>query len=281
MLPSNLKIVYQNYYYAISTNSTMLKTLLIDDQPKITSRIESILLRKFDDIDVTGKADNALQGIRLIAHLKPELIFLDIEMPGGGGFEILDSFPEKNFDVIFVTSHEEYAVKAFKYSAFDYVLKPFSDKDIIDTIIKFKARKGNDSVSNHLERSIGNNTKSGHTSSRIVIPFNNGYEYVKIADIVYLKADGKYCHIYLKDNRRIMASKPINEIHSLINEPTFFKCHKSFVMNVFYTKRFIKTDKYYVETEDEIRIPVARSKKNEFHDIMNKTVPLKMKSRQE
>ncbi len=247
----------------------MFNVIIIEDQQRIAQLIESIITNELPEISISGIAHNAIEGIKLIMHHNPDIVLLDIEMPGGGGFEILDAFPEKNFEVVFVTSHEHYAIKAFKYNAVDYILKPFDDEDIVNAIERVKSlftQRRAISMNGDIKQETSDNQKK--TSHRLIIPFTNGIEYVDTDEILYLMADGKYCHLYLDNQKHILTSKSMNEIILMIETPLFFKCHRSYAVNIQHAKRFIKLDKYYIELNKELRIPLARSKKNDFLALM-------------
>ncbi len=246
----------------------MIKVVIIDDEPNAVNLISSILKNNFPDIQVVGTAHSPIEGIKLINTQKPNLIFLDIEMPAANGFDVLDALPDRNFETIFITAYDTYAIRAFKYSAIDYILKPIDieefDRATNKAIDKIKSQSQNrDKFAVLLE-----NLKA-QQPYKISIASNKGYEYINIQDIIRLEADGRYCNIYLSSGRQITATKLLSELIETIDHNSFFRPHKSHYINLNCVKMFVKADGNYIEMNDGSQVAISRNKKDEFISLMN------------
>lgn len=241
----------------------MLKAIIIDDELNAIELVSTILNDKFPDIEIIGTAQSPLQGVKLINNLKPNLVFLDIEMPEADGFELLEALPDKNFCTIFITAYDKYAIKAIKHSALDYLLKPI-DVDEFCTAVN----KAIEKLDNKLEKTINYNTLienlKSNQLSKIALPSNKGIEYVEIKDIIKIDADGRYSVIYLINKRKITVTKQLNELVELLESDSFFRPHKSHFINLNFVKMFIKTEGNSIEMIDGSQVSLSRNKKEEF-----------------
>lgn len=245
-----------------------VKTILVDDEAHCMSALKYLLEENCPQIEIIGTANNALDAIKLIAKLNPELIFLDIDMPNGNGFDVLEGIPERNFDVIFVTAYDHYAIKAFKFSAIDYILKPIDVKELIDAVNKVydnrlrlssKINKY-DALFDNLQTNLG-----GH----IAITTSDKIEFINPLDIVRIEADKSYSTIFLADKTSLFVSKSISEFQNLLDENLFYRTHKSHLVNVKMVKRFHNRDGGYIELVTKDNIPLSRRNKSEFLEKMN------------
>jgi two-component system LytT family response regulator len=241
-----------------------LKTIIIDDEPNAVDFIFSIIGEYCPDLEVTGKAYDVPEGIRIIQEKKPDLVFLDVEMPNGTGFDLLGHFPEKDFDVVFITAFNHYAIKAIKYSAVDYILKPINIGEFIESVKKV-IEKRSDSKSQTSEnfRTLMENLKSG-TPSRLAIPTADGMEYLNPKEILRIEADRSYSWFYLTGNRKILVSKHLKEFQDLLSDRYFFRAHNSHLINLKYVRKYIRKEGGYIEMQDGAEIPVSRNRKDLF-----------------
>jgi two-component system LytT family response regulator len=245
-----------------------VKTIVVDDEADAVDFISSIINEYCPSLEIVGKAHNVIQGIKVINEKKPDLVFLDVEMPNGSGFDLLEQFPEKTFDVIFITAFNHYAIKAIKFSAVDYILKPININEFIDSVSKVikkrieKPNQGNENFKVLLE-----NLRSS-TPSRLVIPTSDGMEYLNPRDIIRIEADRSYSWFYLTGDRKILVSKHLKEFQELLGDRYFFRSHNSHLINMKYVRKFIRREGGYIEMSDGSMVPVSRNKKDIFLDHM-------------
>ena len=241
-----------------------LITVIIDDEPDAVDFISSITGEYCPDLDVCGKANNIKEGVALINELKPDLVFLDVEMPNGTGFELLTHFPEKNFDVIFITAFNHYAIQAIKFSAVDYLLKPININEFIEAVNKVVSKRnsgvrtGNENFDILLE-----NLRTSHPT-RLVIPTSDGREYLNPKDIIRIEADRSYSWFFITGRHKILVSRHLKEFQDLLNDRNFFRPHNSHLINLDFVKKFIRHDGGYIEMTDGSQIPISRNRKDLF-----------------
>jgi len=241
-----------------------LKTIVIDDERDAVDFITSIIGEYCPGLEVAGKAYDINDGIQRITELKPELIFLDVEMPHGTGFDLLSNFPEKDFDVIFITAFNHYAIKAIKFSAVDYILKPINISEFIEAVHKViqkrsdSTTRGNENIKVLLE-----NLKTG-LPSRLAIPTSDGMEYINPKDIIRIEADRAYSWFYITGNRKMLVSKNLKEFQDLLSDRYFFRPHNSHLINLKYVRKYVRKEGGFIEMTDGSEIPVSRSRKDLF-----------------
>lgn len=241
-----------------------LKTIVIDDELDAVDFISSIIEEYCPGLEVVGKAHDVGQGIEKINELNPDLVFLDVEMPQGTGFDLLTYFPAKEFDVVFITAFNHYAIKAIKFSAVDYILKPINITEFIGAVEKvIKKRSGNGPASQENLRILLENLKTAHPS-RLAIPTADGMEYLNPRDIIRIEADRSYSWFFLTGDRKILVSKHMKEFQDLLNDRYFFRSHNSHLINLRFVKKFIRRDGGFIEMADGSNIPVSRNKKDLF-----------------
>jgi two-component system LytT family response regulator len=241
-----------------------LRSLIVDDEANAVDFINSIVEEYCPDLEIVGKAYNVDEGIAKVEETKPDLIFLDVEMPNGTGFDLLDHFPDKKFDVIFITAFNHYAIKAIKFSAVDYILKPINITEFIEAVSKV-VRKRSDSQysSSQSLRILMENLRSG-SPSRLAIPTADGMEYLNPKEIIRIEADRSYSWLYLTGNRKILVSKHLKEFQDLLSDRYFFRSHNSFLINLKYVRKFVRKEGGYIEMQDGEQIPISRNRKDLF-----------------
>jgi two-component system, LytTR family, response regulator len=249
----------------------MLKTILVDDENMAIQTLQMILKDYCPDIEVAGIAKSPLEAIKLINQTHPDLVFLDIEMPNGTGFDVLEAIPERNFDVVFVTAYNHYALKAIKFSAADYILKPIDIEEIIQTVGKIKQRR-NQSGATPLDISTLLMNMKHASPKKIAVPTSNGTEFISIDEILYLTADRSYCQIFLTEKRNLLVSKSLSELEIILPNDSFFRIHKSHTVNLNFVKKHIKTDGGIAELSDGTKLYIARGKKDDFADAMQRFI---------
>jgi two-component system, LytTR family, response regulator len=244
----------------------MLTAIIIDDEPKGRMALKQKLHDYCTDIQVTGEAENGEEGMKLIEKIKPEIVFLDIEMPRMDGFEMLHRLPEKNFHLIFTTAYDQYAIKAIKYAAFDYLLKPIDIEELKSAISKIS-----NPSHTHTEEKLAALEQNFHGKgifNKIAIPTLEGLLFFNITDIVHLEAQSNYTVIYFSNQHKLTASKTLKDFEELLPPDIFFRTHHSHIINLNYIKRYLKGDGGQIEMQNGNYVDVARRKKDEFLKVI-------------
>ena len=248
----------------------MLSILIIDDEKKIREMLADIINLNTTNTKVVGFAEDVSSGVAAIEKYKPDLIFLDIKLPDGTGFDILSKVNTDiyKFQVIFITAFEEYAVKAFKFSALDYILKPVDPEELIAAIEKCKTQN-NYEFKEKFETFDLNSAKQNNNNRKLVLKTQETIHIVEICDIIRCESDGCYTTFYTVDNRKIMISKTIKEYDELLTELVFFRVHQSHIINMSYIECFEKKDGGFVIMKDKSSIPVSSRKRDVFLKMIN------------
>ncbi len=241
-----------------------LKTVIIDDEQDAVEFITTIIAEYCPSLEVVGKAHNVAQGVEVITESKPDLVFLDVEMPNGTGFDLLARFPVKDFDVVFITAFNHYAIKAIKFSAVDYILKPINISEFIESVSRvIKKHSERSSDSNNGLKALMENIRSP-LPSRLAIPTADGTEYLNPKDIIRIEADRSYSWFFLSGSRKILVSKHLKEFQELLGDRSFFRSHNSHLVNLKFVRKFIRKEGGYIEMNDGSLIPISRNKKDIF-----------------
>jgi two-component system LytT family response regulator len=244
--------------------SKKLKTVIVDDEQDAVDFISSIIGEYCPSLEVVAMANNVNQGVTAINDKKPDLVFLDVEMPNGNGFDLLAQFPEKDFDVVFITAFNHYAIKAIKFSAVDYILKPININEFVEAVNRvIKKRSERRSQGNESLKILMENLRTS-PPSRMAIPTADGMEYLNPRDIIRIEADRSYSWFYLTGGRKILVSKHLKEFQELLSDRYFFRSHNSHLVNLKYVKKYIRKEGGYIEMTDGAMIPVSRNRKDLF-----------------
>jgi two-component system LytT family response regulator len=243
-----------------------IKTIIIDDEKASRTLLKAMLEKYCQEIEVIALCEDLPTGVKTIRKQKPDLIFLDIEMPGHSGLELLEFFNEDEveFSIIFTTAYNHYAIQAFKLSAVDYLLKPIEREELVYAIERYKKKtvKPNYTL---LKENI-----TQPVSQKIAIPTGSSIRFLALNEIVYLKADGSYTHIILENNDKIMVSKSLKQYEELlIFSDDFIRCHKSYLVNVNYIKEYIKSDGGSLRLKNNHEISISPEKSDEVLNRLN------------
>jgi two-component system LytT family response regulator len=247
----------------------MIEAVIIDDE-KNSRNILKRLLEELDlDVNVIDESDGVIEGVKLINTVNPQLVFLDIEMLDGTGFNVLERVNEVDFKVIFTTAYDQYAIKAFKYSAVDYLLKPIDIDELENAILRVKDAIKNEEPQFSQISNLLTNIKISDSDKKVAIKSANKIDFIQIKDIICLKAESSYTEIFLIKDRKITASKPLKFYASIFEgDATFFRLDRTFLINTNYIKSYSK-DKDTVELENGLELPIARRRRKEFLDLIN------------
>ncbi len=240
----------------------MYKAVIVDDEPKAVQSLSWELTNFNSDIEIVKTFTNPEEALLFLEEYTPDCLFLDIQMPSMDGFQFLDKINNKGIAVVFTTAYDEYAIKALKREALDYLLKPIDSDDLSDTIRKIKKFKSRIINSDKLEN-ILLDFHSKNNQKKITISTEGKLIFLKLDEILFVESDGNYCTLFLLDNQKILVTKKLKEIDSLLPDESFFRIHNSYIINLNKIKEFLKTEGYVV-MESGHRIPVARQRKSDF-----------------
>lgn len=240
----------------------MLKTILIDDEPAAREKLE-LLLKKYcsDKISILAICKSGEEGIQKINELKPDLIFLDVEMPSMTGFDMLKRIPKIDFNVIFTTAHDHYAIKAIKFSALDYLLKPIDLEQLQEAVNKAH-EKSNLKISTQYD-SFVENIKEGNRLENLSIPTSNGLVFVKVDNIIRCESASNYTVFYMTNKDQVVATRTLKEFEELLDSSGFIRIHHSHLINKIHLKQYIKGAGGQVIMSDGKTLDVSRRKKDE------------------
>ncbi len=240
----------------------MIKAILIDDEMHCLKTLGMLLTEYCPNVQVLEMCNDATTGLRAIELQKPDLVFLDIEMPQMNGFEMLEHLPEINFAVIFTTGYDQYAIRAFHFSALDYLLKPIQPKELIDAVKKVEEQH-HLPMPEQLEILLKKITgiKSGFT--KIAVPTAEGFELIAATDVIYFEAESNYTHIFLKDKNKIIACRTLKNIEDQIQDYSFFvRVHNSYMVNLNEVVRYVRGEGGYLVMSNNTSVNVSRSRKD-------------------
>lgn len=244
----------------------MLKACIVDDEKKGRDSLQQLLEENCKEIEVIGHADSVETAFAFIKKHHPDLIFLDVEMPRGSGFELLKRFEKIDFKTIFVTAHNHYAIKAIKFAAIDYLLKPV-DVDELIIAVKNANELPKNNIHQHYSGLLEN--LEPQRSGKIAVPVKDGVAFINPAEIIRLQADGSYTHIFT-NTEKYTASKNIKEYEDLLQDLHFFRAHHSHLINLDHVKSFSKAEGNFAMMSDGSSVEVSRRKKDHFLQLMNR-----------
>jgi two-component system, LytTR family, response regulator len=241
----------------------MLSIIIIDDEPKARETIINILKYSNIDLKIAGEADSIASGFGIITQNKPDLILLDINLPDGNGFDLLNRFEKISFGVIFITAYEEYAIKAIKFSALDYILKPFKAAELIQAVEKAAEKILGGKYNLQYKALLSNLDKI----RKIVLRTAESMHVVNVQDIIRLEADCNYTRFFLANGERLLVSKTMKEFDEMLEEAGFFRTHQSHLVNINHIQRYEKADGGYLVMDDHSTVPISSRKKDALFKI--------------
>ena len=244
----------------------MYKTIIVDDEPKNMRILKKLLQDYCPQISIIGEAGDVNAAHKIITELNPEIVLLDIEMPYGNAFDLLDKLMPVKFEVIFITAYNNYSIKAFRYSAVDYLLKPVDIRELQDATQKAINRITASRINEHVSLLLSNIKDNANSNPKIAVPTSEGYVFVHIEDIIRCESNGAYTYIYTIKKERVVASKNIKEYEELLPKTTFFRIHNSHLVNLNRILRYNKGRGGTVTMEDGTELEVASRRRTEFLD---------------
>lgn len=243
-----------------------IRAIIVDDEKSVRSALREIIQRSFTYIEIVAEAANIPETVREVHKHQPDLLFLDIDMPGYTGLQILEFFnpQEVTFDIIFVTAYNEYALQAFKISAFDYLLKPVNVNELSQTLERYLQKEKKQKLSERVE--LLRETIAQGEPSQLAISSLSNIEFINTDDILLLEASGTYTTLLLEGGDKITSSKPLGEFEELLkSKSNFFRTHRSFIINLKYVKKLSQKDGDIV-LKNGTEVPLSRYRRKEFED---------------
>ncbi len=253
----------------IAVPQTILKVIIIDDEAPSRKALQIALTDYCTTVKIVAIAETPQQGIEAILAHKPDLVFLDVQMPGMSGFDLLSHFPQIDFDIVFITAHDHYAIKAIRFSALDYLLKPIQIDELMGAVKKAEEKK-NKKHTNWQYKSLYENIRSNNNASgSVAVPTGDGLLFIKTENIIRCEAEGNYVLIYQAGKDKMLITKTLGDLETMLNPATFFRVHNSHLINLAHIKKYVKGDGGYVIMSDNCSVDVARRKKEEFMQMLN------------
>lgn len=247
----------------------MIKAVIVDDEMNCVEMLEWLIKTYCPVVTVVAMCTSGEEGIQAINKHHPDVVFLDIEMPRMNGFDMLEKFDNLFFDVVFTTAYNKFAIKAFRYSALNYLLKPVDPEDLQSTIKKLEERKtavGKDQLNLLLE----NMKNFSNPIQRIALSTGDGLIFVNTSEIMYCQAESNYTNVVLTNKNKILVAKTLKDIDETLSGKDFFRVHNSFLININQIKKFVRGDGGYILMNDDSHITIARSKREEFFEMFSK-----------
>ncbi|MVM29462.1 response regulator [Spirosoma sp. HMF4905] len=239
----------------------MTRAIIIDDEPNAVGLLALRLSQHCPQVEVVASCTDSHKGVQAIIDYYPDVVFLDIEMPQLNGFQVLEAVAGISFSLVFVTAYDKFALKAFRYSAVDYLLKPIDTQELIQAVQRVEKHKriGPEQLE-HLKQQFSNPNKP--FPDRIALPYQNGVTFVNMKDILYCESDDNYTKFHLSDSQHYLATKSLREIQDLLEERDFLRVHRQYLINLSHIKKFVKGEGSYIVMSNQQTIPVSRAQKD-------------------
>jgi two-component system, LytTR family, response regulator len=244
-------------------NFNQMKAIIVDDE-KTSCETLKVLLHDFcESVSVVATCQTITDAVKAIGKHKPDVVFLDINMKGENGFDLLEKIKPINFEIVFATAYSEYAIKAFKFSAIDYLLKPIDIEELKSAVSKVAKRK-EVGANDRFDLLLQNLKPANEKNYKLALPSATGLIFVKIADIIYCEADSNYTTFFLQNEKKIIVSHTLKHYEELLSPHRFFRIHHSYLVNLDFIKQYIRGDGGQVILQDDTALEVAKRRKEEF-----------------
>jgi len=247
----------------------MIKAIIVDDEPGCCESLSLLLERYCPEVELLGTSQNGKDAQSLIERVKPSLVFLDVEMPKMNGFEMLENLPVVNFDLIFTTSYDKYALKAIRFSAIDYLLKPI-DREELQKAVQKLVHRGQKPQAQQLEILLQKLQPTSNNMQKIAMPTMEGLQMVPIDSIIRCEADSNYSILHLKNSRKLVVSRTLKDIEDLLEDHSFARVHHSWLINLNEIEKYVKGEGGYLVMSDGSPVDVSRGKKE---SLLKKLLP--------
>ena len=241
----------------------MVRIIIIDDEQKSCQTLERLLSDFCKNVEVLALCQTIDAGVEAINKYKPDLVFLDVQMKGETGFDLLTKIHPVDFEIVFATAYSEYAIKAFKFSAIDYLLKPIDIEDLRKAVEKVEQKKNMD-IPGRIEQLMSNLKPASSKQHKLAIPSSDGLVFVKITDIVYCEASSNYTTFFIADGKKYIVSRTLKEYEDMLADNDFFRIHNSYLINLNAIKKYIRGDGGQVVMVNDATLDVSKRKKESF-----------------
>jgi two-component system LytT family response regulator len=240
----------------------MLKAIIIDDEPDCVKLLALQLKMYCPDVTVIAECTSSEDGVQKINELRPNIIFLDIEMPVMNGFQLLERVGYINFSLVFLTAYDQFAVKAFRFNALDYLLKPIDGKDLKKAVEKALVQRPDPQQLRAMKEQLHGGDK--YYPDKIALPYQNGVVFTKIENLLYCEADNNYTRFHVAGGQQYMVSKTLGDIQDVLEERNFLRVHRQYLVNLDHIKKYVRGEGNYLVLTNDVSIPVARNKKEKL-----------------
>ena len=246
----------------------MIRGIIVEDEIHSRDTLRGLLNRYCKNIEIIAEADGYRSGLAAIKEQQPDVVFLDIQMPDGSGFKLLEELDEIKFEIIFTTAFDQFAIKAIKYSALDYLLKPIDPEELVSALKKVENKISKRGVNENIQVLLDNIKSRDANPHKIVLSTFEKIHIIETDNILRCESDNYYTTFFLTDGKQILISKTLKENEALLGGHNFIRPHKSHLVNVKYIKGFLKSDGGYIEMTDGTHIPVSRRKREKIIEII-------------
>ena len=244
-----------------------LKAILVDDEQDSRQILSNYLAKYCPDVELMAACKNIQEGLEAIKKINPDLLFLDIEMPFGTGFDLLEQVEDISFETVFVTAYDNYAIQALNMSAAYYLLKPIDIDELVIAVDKIKSEKEQNVDSFHVQVLLDNIKQENERPKKIMLPTFEGFEIVPIDQIIYCEADDNFTKFHLKDGKPLLISKTLKHFEEMLPKTKFVRIHRSSLINTDYVVRYTKGKGGYVTMENDVELEVSPKKKPQFLEV--------------
>lgn len=245
-----------------------IKAVIIEDEERSKVVLQNLLETYCPEVEVVGTADSVTSGAKIVRTLQPEVLFLDVQISGGTGFDVLEKVNDLNLSVIFTTAYDHYALKAFKFSAIDYLLKPIDIEELKSAVKKVSVSSQREEDQYKIQNLLSN-LKSPGEDPVLLVSTLEAVEFVRIREIIRCEAQGAYTQLILRDTKPVMVSKVIKEFEFLLQDYGFYRVHQSHLINLKEVRKYVKSENYLL-MRDGAQIQLARSRKDDFFNVLHK-----------
>ncbi|MEN8226087.1 MAG: LytTR family DNA-binding domain-containing protein [Bacteroidota bacterium] len=246
----------------------MIRGIIVEDERHSRETLRGMLDRYCKNVVVVAEADSYRGGLETIREYKPDVVFLDIQMPDGSGFRMLEELEQIDFEIIFTTAFDEFAIKAIKYSALDYLLKPIDPEELVNATRKVETKLSTLEVNQNIQVLLDNIKSRDAESHKIVLSTSEKIHVIETDQIIRCESDNYYTRFFLADGKKILVSKTLKENEELLSDHNFIRPHKSHLVNVKFIKGFLRSDGGYIEMTDGSKVPVSRRKREKIIEVI-------------
>lgn len=246
----------------------MIRGIIVEDERHSRETLRGMLDRYCRNVEIIAEANSYRSGLEAVREHKPDVVFLDIQMPDGSGFRMLEELDKIDFEIIFTTAFDEFAIKAIKYSALDYLLKPIDPEELVNATRKVESKLSTQEVNQNIQVLLDNIKSRDTESHKIVLSTSEKIHVIETDQIIRCESDNYYTNFFLADGKKILVSKTLKENEELLSDHNFIRPHKSHLVNVKFIKGFLRSDGGYIEMTDGSKIPVSRRKREKIIEVI-------------